>query len=109
MNFKVYGGTPTQEAETLCVHCRFSRIIRGHRLEEELVFCDATTMSAVRIKFKVASCSSFLDAREPTYPELVEKAWILKPGTRRRPMGFVRASDLTDDEVARMLMHREKE
>lgn len=39
-----------------------------------MVFCDAMTMHAVRITFKVTSCSDYLDAREPGFHELFAKA-----------------------------------
>ncbi len=95
---KVYDGTPAQEAESLCESCRHARIIRGRRLEEVLVFCNLLFTSPVRITFKVTSCSDYADAREPGYQELLEKAWILRPATRRRAAGFVRASDLDPEE-----------
>jgi hypothetical protein len=31
--------------------------------------------------------------------ELLQKAWILTPASRRRPAGFVRATDLQPDEM----------
>ena len=101
--FKVYGGTPALASTTLCAHCRFARIIRGQRLEDELVFCDAMAMSVVRITFKVTSCSNYMDDREPTIHELLDKAWILRPGTKRRAAGFVRGSELTSAETARLI------
>ena len=103
MLLKVYGGTVTHDGETLCAHCRFSRIVRGQRLEEELVFCDAPSLNAVRITFKVTSCTNFVDEREPTYHELLDKAWILRPRTKGRAAGFVRASELRPDEAMRVL------
>ena len=109
MKFKVYGGTPSHDAASLCSNCRFARIIRGHRLEEELVFCDATAMNALRVTFKVASCSNFLDDRQPTYHELLEQAWILRPASKRRAAGFVRASDLSEAEAMRMFTAHKEE
>jgi len=35
---------------------------------------------------------------DASYHELLERAWILKPGSTRRPAGFVRASELRYDE-----------
>jgi hypothetical protein len=99
MLMKVYGGTREQEAQSLCGCCNHSRIIRGHRLEEEVVICDAVFQQALRITFKVTSCSSYSDNREPSYRELLEKAWILRPPSKRRPAGFVRATDLTEPEM----------
>ena len=101
MLIKVYGGTRLQEADNLCDTCRHSSIVRGRTLEEEIVFCRAMLMQTVRITFKVTSCSDYEDSRQPAYCELVEKAWILTPGTRRRPAGFVRASDLRPEELYR--------
>ena len=102
MLLKIYGGTPVQEGDSLCDTCRHSRIVRGRRLEDELVVCGALVMEAVRITFKVTSCSEYADGREPTYHELFEKAWILRPQTKRRPAGFIRASDLTPAEARRV-------
>ena len=102
MLIKIQRGTPLQEAEALCDTCRHSRIRRGRRFEEELVFCDALAMNMVQITFKVTSCSDYVDEREPSYQELFEKAWILRPASKQRAAGFVRASDLTARETARL-------
>jgi hypothetical protein len=105
MLIKVYGGTSPETTETLCETCRHARIGRGRRMEEEIVFCTALLMQSVRIPFKVTSCSDYVDSREPAIHELLEKAWILRAGSKRRAAGFVRADDLTRDEIARLLMH----
>ena len=103
MLIKIYGGTRIQEAQSLCESCRCARIVRGRRFDEEIVFCSAMAMDPVRIAFKVTSCSDYSDARTPAYHELVEKAWILAPKTRRRPAGFVRGSELEPDELMRFM------
>ena len=102
MLIKITRGTPVQEEDALCETCRHSRVIRGRRLEDELVICGAMVVRAFRITFKVTSCTEYIDAREPSYSELFEKAWILRPPSKRRAAGFVRASDLSDDEAARL-------
>jgi hypothetical protein len=99
---KVYGGTETLEGASLCDTCKQSRVTRGRRTDEEIVICNATPMRAVRVTFKVTCCSDYLDCREPSYMELFERAWILRPSSKRRPAGFVRASDLEDDEAMRL-------
>ena len=108
MLIKIHHGTPIQGDDTLCATCRHSRIMRGRGLDEEIVFCDATPMNTVRVTFKVTSCSDYSDDRLPSYHELMEKAWILQPASRRRAAGFVRASDLRERELARYLadLHR---
>src|SRR5262245_36716776 len=101
MRIKVYGSGTVEGGDSLCNTCRMAHIARGRRVDEELVFCQATPMQAVRITFRVAACSEYADAREPSYAELVEKAWILTPASKRRPAGFVRATDLRAEEMAR--------
>ncbi|HET7694491.1 MAG TPA: hypothetical protein VFK57_02185 [Vicinamibacterales bacterium] len=103
MLIKIHGGTRVQEAQNLCERCRCARIVRGRRLDEEIVFCSAMAMEAVRIDFKVTSCTDYVDATTPSYQELVEKAWILAPKTKRRPAGFVRGSDLEPEELMHFL------
>ena len=104
MLIKVYRGTQIQDGESLCDTCAHSRITRGRRLEEELVMCTALMMHTVQITFKVTSCSVYVDDREPSYHELCEKAWILRPASRQRAAGFVRAADLSGEEARRLLV-----
>jgi len=103
MRVKVDGGTPRHDGESLCDTCRWSRIIRGRTLDEEIVHCDASHMTPMRITFKVTSCSDYADSRLPSYHELVQRAWILKPGTKRRPAGFVRGSELAERELEQII------
>ena len=110
MLIKVYGGTRLQESANLCDTCRNSRIVRGRRDDEELVFCDAMAMQTVRIAFKVTTCSDYVDSRLPSYHELLEKAWVLTPGSRRRAAGFVKGSELKGEELRRFMKdHHERE
>jgi hypothetical protein len=50
------------------------------------------------VTFVVTECSAYLDAALPSYPELFEKAWILRPREGTRAAGFVRSSDLPPNE-----------
>jgi hypothetical protein len=54
-------------------------------------------MSA-QITFVVTECSAYADAALPSYPELVEKAWILRPRDGKRAAGFVHSSELSAKE-----------
>jgi hypothetical protein len=103
MRIKVYGGTPANDGASLCDTCRHSRIIRGRRIEEELVFCEASHVQTTPITFKVTSCSHYDDQNTPSYYELMQQAWILRPKGPKRPSGFVRASDLRDEEFAQYM------
>lgn len=101
MRIKVYGQPSVQGGESLCDTCRMAHIVRGQRVDEVLTFCQSAVMHPVRITFRVSSCSEYVDDREPSYAELIEKAWILTPASKRRPAGFVRASDLEGTQALR--------
>ena len=62
----------------------------------------------MRVTFKVTSCTSHSDMDQPTYMQLLEDAWILKPASRRRPAGFVKNSELKADEIQE-IMHELRE
>lgn len=103
MHVKVRNGTVRDGGSSLCTTCRFSTIVRGRSLDEEIIQCHVIALRATLITFKVTSCSSYSDQRLPTYMEMMEDAWILQPGSKRRPAGFVRASDLRQDELTNVL------
>jgi hypothetical protein len=103
MRIKIHGGTPVHDGDSLCNTCRHGRITRGRSVNEEIVFCDAAHMFTTRITFKVTSCSDYSDHGVPSYFELLQQAWILQPESRKRPAGFVRATDLRDEEYARYM------
>lgn len=100
MHLKIRNGTVPNSNSNLCASCRHSTITRGRTLDEEMVQCHATPMKSFRVTFKVTSCSSYSDARLPTYLEMMEVAWILQPGSKRRPAGFIRGSELRAEEMA---------
>jgi hypothetical protein len=53
----------------------------------------------MRVVFKVTSCTSHSDVDQPTYMQLLEDAWILKPASKRKPAGFVKHSELKAEEM----------
>jgi hypothetical protein len=99
MHIKVQDGTPISSESSLCATCRCSTIVRGRSLDEEIVLCSALGVRGVQITFKVTFCSDYSDKRSPSYMEMVQEAWILHPGSRRRPAGFVRGSELQEEEL----------
>jgi hypothetical protein len=103
MRVKIHNGTVPGGESSLCHTCRHSTIIRGRTLDEEIVQCQAVAMRVTRVTFKVTFCSAYSDERLPTYMQLLEDAWILQPGSKKRPSGFVRSSDLKDEEVANVV------
>ena len=103
MHLKVQNGTVSNSENSLCNTCRLSTIVRGRTLDEEIVHCHALSMRSTRVTFKVTHCSAYSDARHPTYLQMLEHAWILQPGSKKRPAGFIRAADLHDEEMAQMI------
>ena len=91
---KIYGGTARNDQKSLCSNCRFATIVRGQTLDEEVVHCQSVTTRGMRVTFKVTSCTSHSDMDQPTYMQLLEDAWILKPASKSRPAGFVKHSEL---------------
>ena len=103
MRIKVHNGTVSTSESSLCNTCRHSTIIRGRSLDEEIVQCQAVAMRVTQVTFKVTFCSAYSDARLPTYVQMLEDAWILQPGSKKRPSGFVRSSELRDEELASIM------
>jgi hypothetical protein len=104
MHIKVQGGTVTHGDGSLCVTCGHSTIIRGEKLDERIVECHASVMDGRLIPFRVTSCSSYIDVRQPSYGDMVRIAWILQPhATKRRPAGFVRCEELSPKEFAELV------
>ena len=103
MRFKVYGGTVLHSGQSLCETCTHSTITNGESLDQQLVECNASYGHARRIPFRVRSCSAYQDARQPSYLELMRKAWILDVrGPKKRKPGFVRGEDLSPQEWAEL-------
>ncbi len=99
MRIKIQDGTPISSESSLCSTCRCSTIVRGRTLDEELVHCSALGLHGMHITFKVTSCSDYADRRTPSYMEMMQDAWILQPGSRKRPAGFVRGAELQEDDL----------
>jgi hypothetical protein len=103
MRIKVRGGTMTHGGETLCSTCSRSTIIRGRKLDEEIVDCHIIGLGHRRITFRVTSCSAYTDARLPSMYQLLENAWVLREPSKRRPAGFVHGKDLRAEEMADLM------
>jgi hypothetical protein len=103
MHIKIRNGTVQNDGSSLCETCSHSTIVRGRTLDEEMVHCDALVTRLVRVTFKVTSCSDYQDSRLPSYAQLMEQAWILQPGSKRRAAGFIRAADLKEEEFINVI------
>lgn len=98
MRIKVRGGTADHGQRSLCETCRWSTVIRGTRLGDEIVECSRLSYRNQRVPFPVASCSGYGDRSQAGLREMEEIAWILRSDPRRSQVGFVHSSRLSDDE-----------
>src|SRR6201988_4634787 len=85
MLFKIGNGSVSNSEESLCTTCRLSTIVRSRTLEKEIVQCHALCPRSAIVTFSVKFCSSYSDARQPSVMQMLEQAWILQPGSRKRP------------------------
>ena len=98
MKIKVREGTADHGQRSLCETCRWSTVIRGRRLDEEIIECSQLSDRSRRIPFAVATCSDFNERVQPGLREMQEIAWILRTDPHRKQIGFVRSSRLPDEE-----------
>ena len=98
MRIKIRGGTVDHGQRSLCEICRWSTIIRGVKLGDEIVECSELSYRNRRVPFPVTSCSRYGDRRLPSLREMEELAWVLRSDPHRNQVGFVRSSRLTDEE-----------
>lgn len=97
MRVKVRGGTAANDDASLCVTCRYATMIKGARLQDDIVECDQLYPRS-RITFRVVSCSAYSDKRRASVREMEEIAWILRSDPKKNEIGFVRASALKPRE-----------
>ena len=98
MRIKIRGGTADHGQRSLCETCRWATVVRGVRLDEQLVECQQLSYRNQRVAFAVASCSRYDDRSRPSVREMEEIAWILRSDPLRNQIGFVRSSRLPDSE-----------
>ena len=89
--FKIRGGTARESDPSLCLSCRFAKVVQGARANDQIVEC---RQLEARVTFKVTSCSEFVNHQHPSLWHMEDIAWILRTDARRRQIGFVRSKDL---------------
>ena len=82
---------------SLCESCRWSTVIRGPRLGDEIVECYQLSFTNRRIPFPVTSCSDFLSRNDANLEEMEEIALVIKAEPRRTLAGFGQAGKSPDD------------
>jgi hypothetical protein len=88
VRINVRGGTADHTQRSLCETCRWSTVIRGKRLGEEIVECVQLADSNRRIPFAVMECSDYIHRNRPSLQEMEAIATILRPTPRRSDIGF---------------------
>jgi hypothetical protein len=96
VTIKVKDGTP-QGAETLCVTCRWARIVKGFSLSQEEIHCGWLRRNPL-VRFSVSQCSTYDDKRLPSKCDMEKIAWILLTKKTGRAIGFVTAKRFREIE-----------
>ena len=98
MRIKVRGGTVDHGRRSLCETCRWSTVIRGAKLDDEIVECSQLSYHNQRVPFPVTSCSRYGDRNQASLREMEDIAWVLRSDPVRNQVGFIRSSRLSDEE-----------
>jgi len=96
VTIKVKDGTP-QGTETLCVTCRWARIVKGFRLSHEEIHCGWLSRNPL-MQIPVSQCSTYDDKRLPSKRDMEQVAWILLTKKAGRTIGFVTAKQFREIE-----------
>ena len=93
ISVKIRGGTAPEGAPSLCLTCRFAKIARGSRANDQIVYCSQLQRE---VAFRISSCTEFVDHGHPSLWQMEDIAWVLRTDSRRRVIGFVRSRDLKE-------------
>jgi hypothetical protein len=96
VTIKVKDGTP-QGTETLCVTCRWARIVKGFSASQEEIHCGWLRRNPL-VQFPVSQCSTYDDKRLPSKCDMEKIAWILLTKKAGRTIGFVTAKQFREIE-----------
>ena len=85
--------------ERLCESCRWSTVIRGPKVGDEIVECNQLSYVNNRIPFPVTSCTDYVNRNQFNLPEMIEMALMLKVEPRRTQAGFGPGTPASDEPV----------
>jgi len=97
MRIKIHGGTVQGSDAPLCHTCRHAVVVRGGRLNDEVVECRMLDEPR-RISFPVTFCTDYVNREHPTIREMEEIAWVLRSDAHRKTVGFVPSRKLKPEE-----------
>ena len=99
MRVRVKGGTVQHDQPSLCSTCRHVVEMKGPTLSDHIVLCGRLRGAERAVPFAVMSCSDYEDRSQPSLYRMEEIAWVLRSDpSKSRIVGFVRASELSEDE-----------
>jgi hypothetical protein len=96
MGIHVRNGTPLH-GPSLCETCSHAHIEKGYRESEELILCGAN-YPMHRVQFPMRECTGYVDKTRLGLNAMERIAWVLAPQGSKRTAGFVRASEVRDEE-----------
>jgi hypothetical protein len=97
-----FGDTPRFDGDSLCISCRYSHIIKGRGMNDEITLCRAgdSGMSNLRIDRPVMACNSYDDKRIPALYQMEKIAWRFSPDDKKKTMGFMKPSEFKAKQKA---------
>jgi hypothetical protein len=98
MKVRIRGGTVNHGEPSLCLTCRYSIVVKGRALRDEIVSCTRLRSVNALIPFPVTSCTGYSDLRHSTLWQMEEIAWVLRSNPSRKTVGFVEARRLKHDD-----------
>jgi len=81
---------------SLCESCRWSTVIRGPKLGDEIVECTQLSFISRRVPFPVTSCSDYINRNQANLEEMEEMALLIRVEPRRTHAGFGPAGTPSD-------------
>lgn len=96
VTIKIKDGTP-QGTETLCVTCRWARIVKGFSVSQQEIHCGCHWPNRL-VQFPVSQCSTYDDKRLPSKCDMEKIAWILLTKGAGRTIGFVTVKQFREIE-----------
>jgi hypothetical protein len=93
---KIKDGTP-EGAQSLCVTCRWSHIVKGFSASQEITRCRWVADDPL-VSFPVNQCNSYDDRRLASKLDMEKIAWILLTKKAGRTIGFVTSKQFREIE-----------